>query len=129
MESVDPPSAARGSGSSPGQVTVKVLKVLKLRKFLGVRDHHLIEDWILDAKRAIGGGGFPPIPLGVSWTRRKTPQKLYFDNPDAVTNKGRLLRNQFLENPCNLKLKCNIKPRARDHSAKSFQQIREELQC
>jgi len=48
-----PSSATGGSGSSPGQVTVKVPRERKLRKFTGVRDDHLIEDWILDAKRAI----------------------------------------------------------------------------
>ena len=46
-------AAAEGSGSSPGEVTVKVPREHKLRKFTGVRDDHLIEDWILDAKRAI----------------------------------------------------------------------------
>ena len=46
------PAAAGGSGSSPGEVTVKVPRERKLRKFTGVRDDHLIEDWILDAKRA-----------------------------------------------------------------------------
>lgn len=48
-----PTSAARGSGSSPGQVTLKVPREHKLQKFTGVRDDHLIEDWILYAKRAI----------------------------------------------------------------------------
>ena len=45
-------TAAGGSGSSPEEVTVKVPRERKLRKFTGVRDDHLIEDWILDAKRA-----------------------------------------------------------------------------
>ena len=46
-------AAAEGLGSSSGEVTVKVPRERKLRKFTGVRDDHLIEDWILDAKRAI----------------------------------------------------------------------------
>ena len=48
-----PSAATGGSGSSPGQVTVKVPRERKLQKFTGVRDDHLIEDWILNAKRAI----------------------------------------------------------------------------
>lgn len=46
-------TAAGGSGSSPGEVTVMVQGERRLRKFLRVRDDHLIEDWILDAKRVI----------------------------------------------------------------------------
>jgi len=52
-----PTSAAGGSGSSPGQVTVKVPRECKLRNFTGVRDYHLIEDWILDAKRSTSSHG------------------------------------------------------------------------
>ena len=67
-----PSPAAGGSGSSPGQVTLKVPRERKLLKFTGVIDDHLIEDWILDAKRAISfqseadAVDFPPIPLGGS---------------------------------------------------------------
>ena len=48
-----PPLAAGGAGSCPGQVTIKVPRERRLRNFTEVRDDHLIEDWILDAKRAI----------------------------------------------------------------------------
>ena len=44
---------ARGSGSSSGQVTLKVPREHKLQKFTGVTDDYLFEDWILYAKRAI----------------------------------------------------------------------------
>ena len=43
------------SGPAPGQITVKVPRERKLHKFVGRRDDHLIEDWILDADRAITG--------------------------------------------------------------------------
>ena len=46
-------TAAAGSGSSPGKVTVKVQRHRRLRKLMGVRDDHLIEDWILDTKPVI----------------------------------------------------------------------------
>ena len=46
-------TAAGGSGSSRGEVTVKVPRERKLRKFTGVRDDDVIEDRILDTKRAI----------------------------------------------------------------------------
>ena len=49
-------------------------------------------------------------------------------NPGAVTDKDRLLRDQFLENLYNPQLRRDTKHWARDHSAKSFQQIREEVQ-
>ena len=47
--------AAGPSGTAPGQITVKVPRERKLCKFVGSRDDHLIEDWILDADRAITG--------------------------------------------------------------------------
>ena len=39
----------------PGQITVRVPKEKKLRKFVGARDDHLLEEWITDAERAISG--------------------------------------------------------------------------
>ena len=41
--------AAGPSGTAPGQITVKIPRERTLRKFMGSRDDHLIEDWILDA--------------------------------------------------------------------------------
>ena len=49
-------------------------------------------------------------------------------NPGAVTDKDQLLRDQFLENLYDPQLRRDIKRWARDHSGKSFQQIREEVQ-
>ena len=49
-------------------------------------------------------------------------------NPGAVTEKDRLLQDQFLENLYDPQLRQDIKSWARDHSAKSFQEIREEVQ-
>ena len=48
-------------------------------------------------------------------------------NPGAVTDKDQLLRDQFLENLYDPQLRRDIKRWARDHSGKSFQQIREEV--
>jgi len=45
-------------------------------------------------------------------------------NPGAVTEKDQLLENLY-----DLRLKRDIKCWARDHFTKSFQQIREEVQC
>lgn len=182
-------AAAGGSGSSPGEVTVKVPRERKLRKFTGVRDDHLIEDWILDAKRAINsqseadavdfllyhleGAAKEELRLrpdeekntpeavfkvlrssfgeGLSSTqamrkffeRRQKEKESIQDyshslmvllsrverlNPDAVADKDQLLRDQFLENLYDPQLRRDIKRWARDHSGKSFQQIREEVQ-
>ena len=41
--------------ASPGQITVKVLRERKLRKFASGRDDGILEEWISDAKRAIAG--------------------------------------------------------------------------
>ena len=49
-------------------------------------------------------------------------------NPGAVTDKDQLLRDQFLENLYDPQLRRDIKRCAREHSEKSFQQIREEVQ-
>ena len=49
-------------------------------------------------------------------------------NPGAVTDKDQLLRDQFLENLYDPQLRRDVKRCARDHSEKSFQQIREEVQ-
>ena len=45
------PSTA-ASSAAPSQVTVKVPRERKLRKFAGSRDDHTIEEWIVDAERA-----------------------------------------------------------------------------
>ena len=182
-------AATGGSGSSPGEVTVKVPRERKLRKFTGVRDDHLIEDWILDAKRAISsqseadavdfllyhleGAAKEELRLrpdeekntpdavfkvlrssfgeGLSSTqamrkffeRRQKEKESIQDyshslmvllsrverlNPGAVADKDQLLRDQFLENLYDPQLRRDIKRWARDHSGKSFQQIREEVQ-
>ena len=85
-------TAAGGSGSSPGEVTVKVPRERKLRMFTGVRDDHVIEDWILDTKRAISSQSeadavdfrittwreLPRRSCDSGRTRRKTPQNMYF---------------------------------------------------
>ena len=181
-------TAAGGSGSSPGEVTVKVPRERKLRKFTGVRDDHLIEDWILDTKRGISsqseadavdfllyhlqGAAKEELRLRPD-EEKNTPEALsrvlrssfgegristqamrkFFErrereresvqhyshslmvllsrvenlNPGAVTDKDQLLRDQFLENLYDPQLRSDIKRWARDHSAKSFQQIREEV--
>ena len=49
-------------------------------------------------------------------------------NPDTVTNRDRLLQTQFLENLYDPQLKHDSKRWAKDHSVKSFMQIREEVQ-
>lgn len=49
-------------------------------------------------------------------------------NAAAVTDKDRLLRDQFLENLHDPQLRRDIKRWARDHPTKSFQEIREEVQ-
>ena len=49
-------------------------------------------------------------------------------NPGAVADKDQLLGDQFLENLYDPQLRRDIKCWARDHSGKSFQQIREEVQ-
>jgi len=184
-----PPLAARGSGSSPEQVTVKVPRERKLQNFTEVRDDHTIEDWILDAKQAISsqseedavdfllyhleGAAKEELPLwpveekntpdavfqilrssfgeGLTSTqamrrffeRQQNEKESIQDyshslmvllswverlNPDAVTEKDRLLCDQFLENLYNPQLRQDNKRWARDHSAKSFQQIRGEVQ-
>jgi hypothetical protein len=41
--------------SQPGPITVKVPRDRKLRRFTGVRDDSLLEDWIVDAERSIAG--------------------------------------------------------------------------
>ena len=47
--------ASAPSAVSPSQITVKVPRERKLRKFAGSRDDHVIEEWILDAERATTG--------------------------------------------------------------------------
>ena len=51
----DQAGASAPSTVSPSQITVKVPKERKLRKFAGSRDDHVIEEWILDAERATTG--------------------------------------------------------------------------
>ena len=48
-------TSAGASSSAPSQITVKVPRERKLRKFAGSRDDHALEDWILDAERATAG--------------------------------------------------------------------------
>jgi len=48
-------SSAGASGAAPSQITVKVPREGKLRKFEGSQDDHAIEEWILDAERATTG--------------------------------------------------------------------------
>ena len=161
----------------------------RYQEFTGVTDDHLIEDWILDAKRAISsqseadvvdfllyhleGAAKEELRLrpdeekntpeavfkvlrssfveGLSSTqamrkcfeRRQKEKESIQDyshslmvllsrverlNPGAVAEKDQLLRDQFLENLYDLQLRRDIKHWARDHSGKSFQQIREEVQ-
>ncbi|PFX11688.1 hypothetical protein AWC38_SpisGene24490 [Stylophora pistillata] len=47
----------------------------------------------------------------------------------AVTDKDKLLRGQFLENLRDPQLRMDIKRWVRDHPTKTFQQIRDEVQC
>ena len=46
-------SASDSSSTNPGQITVKVPRERKLRKFAGSRDDGMLEEWIGDATRAI----------------------------------------------------------------------------
>ena len=48
-------SSAGASSAAPSQVTVKVPRERKLRKFEGSQDDHAIQEWILDAERATTG--------------------------------------------------------------------------
>lgn len=83
---------ARGSGSSPGQVTLKVPREHKLQKFTGVTDDYLIEDngycmlsepSVLSPKKMQGISFYttwrelPRKSCNCSLMWRKTPQKLY----------------------------------------------------
>lgn len=47
--------AGGSPGNIPGQITFKVPWERKLSKFVSSHDDHLIEDWILEAERAIAG--------------------------------------------------------------------------
>ena len=42
-------SASDSSSTNPGQITVKVPRERKLRKFAGSRDDGMLEEWIGDA--------------------------------------------------------------------------------
>ena len=48
-------STTASSSTNPGQITVKVPRERKLRKFAGGRDDGMLEEWIGDATRAIAG--------------------------------------------------------------------------
>jgi len=48
-------ASASASGASPSQITVKIPRERKLRKFEGSRDDHTTQEWILDAERATTG--------------------------------------------------------------------------
>ena len=43
------------SNTVPNQITVKVPRERKLRKFAGSRDDHALEEWIIDTDRATTG--------------------------------------------------------------------------
>ena len=48
-------ASAGASSAAPGQITIKLPRKRKLRKFEGSQDDHAIEEWILDAERATAG--------------------------------------------------------------------------
>ena len=48
-------SASDSSSTNPGQITVKVHRERKLRKFAGSRDDSMLEEWIGDTTQAIAG--------------------------------------------------------------------------
>ena len=48
-------SASDSSSANPGQITVKVHRERKLRKFAGSRDDKMLEEWIRNATWAIAG--------------------------------------------------------------------------
>ena len=48
-------SASDSSSANPGQITVKVHRERKLRKFAGSRDDSMLEEWIGDTTQAIAG--------------------------------------------------------------------------
>ena len=185
----DAGTSASASAATPSQVTVKVPRERKLRKFAGSRDDHAIEDWIQDAERATAGHADaeavdlvlyhlegaareevrlrPPeqradktaifgilrsaFGEGLNSTqalrrffeRRQKERESIQEyshalmlllarverlNPDSVPDKEKLLRDQFLENLRDPQLRRDIKRWARDHPAKTFQQVREEVQ-
>lgn len=176
-------------GLTTGPITVKVPRERKLRKFAGNRDDKVIEDWIVDAERAVAGqqeaeavdfllyhlegiardevrlrpSGQRSTPAGVFkilrdcfcegltetqalrkfFERRQKDRESITDfshslmvllarverlNPEAVPNRDRLLREQFMENLRDTQLRRDVKRWARDHPLKTFQDIRDEVQ-
>lgn len=184
-------TASGSTGSeSPQQITVKVPRERKLRRFAGGREDGVLEEWISDAKRAIAGHTEPdaidflfyhlegaakeevrlrpaddrnsPTAIfkvlrdcfgeGLTGTQalRRFFERKQRDRESvrefshalmvllarverldegAVTDKDKLLRDQFLENLRDPQLRRDIKRWVRDHPTKTFQQIRDEVQC
>ncbi|XP_022806462.1 uncharacterized protein LOC111343532 [Stylophora pistillata] len=184
-------TASGSTGSeSPQQITVKVPRERKLRRFAGGREDGVLEEWISDAKRAIAGhtesdaidflfyhlegaakeevhlrpadDRNSPTAIfkvlrdcfGEGLTGTQALQR-FFERKQhdresvrefshalmvllarverldegAVTDKDKLLRDQFLENLRDPQLRRDIKRWVRDHPTKTFQQIRDEVQC
>lgn len=180
--------ALEAQAGTPPNITVKVPRERKLRKFAGSKDDKAIEDWIVDAERAITGqqeseavdfllyhlegvareevclrpAGQRSNPAAIFkilrdsfcegltetqalrkfFERRQKDRESITDfchalmvllarverlNPDAVPDRDKFLRDQFLENLRDTQLRRDIKRWARDHPTKNFQEIREEV--